>query len=245
MPMLTDMHEYKSSRWSDSTLDEVYQYAFRRAFPDAFAKNGECPTCNSLDWCAEQLKRFRLDCDLGQFSIELREAEPGEDWTVPVAEAFLEYLSLQTTLAPEVYGIDVTEILGFVAKFAADEDPLLMRFMPPSIFTEEWVLWTVNVVPSILSHIEVDEAILVKIVEREPVQLICFPANIVTKNVALAALRIEPTLLEIFKSPIKMDVAYALLREFGDEIHRLKKQLSGAEETTLLVASTLAAEEVV
>ncbi len=42
-----------------------------------------------------------------------------------------------------------------------------------------------------------------------------------------------------------MDVAYALLREFGDEIHRLKKQLSGAEETTLLVASTLAAEEVV
>jgi len=224
MPMLTDMHEYNSMVSEGSALPELYRKSFHQAFPDAFAGQGWCHTCNSFVRYAEQLKRFRLDCDIGLLSIVLRAPELGEHWTVSVAEGFIDYLSRQTTPTKEAYGINVLEILAHVAKFAAANDSFLLLFMPPEIFTEEWIQ-SIEEVPSILVHHQLDEARIVNILEREPFHLSAVPPDRMTISMVLAAARKNLASLHNVPHSLKFHAIFRLCNELCRENRDLKAQL--------------------
>jgi len=153
--MMTDMHQYMS-HVQEVPMAAVYVTAFRTAFPDAFAKNGSCPTCTDekFEQYAVGLKRFQLECDMGMTGVSIRPAEPEESWRVPVIEGFLEYLSRKTTVSQVEYGIDVTFIISHVAKFAVDLDVYSAKFMPEAIFTEAWLDFVVPYCPGVLEVIE-------------------------------------------------------------------------------------------
>lgn len=133
-------------------MAQLYEMAYRAAFRSAFAKDGECPTCNDkgFELHEVELKRFLLECDMGMTGVSIRPVNPDEYWRVPVIEGFIEYLSKRTTVSQVEYGIDVTCIIAHMAKVAVDVDVNIANFLPKAIFTEEWIGFVAPYCPSII-----------------------------------------------------------------------------------------------
>lgn len=223
--MLTDMHHYNSEA-CQGTMADLYAFAFRVAFRDAFPSNGKCVTCNSLKSHEKQLKRFKLDCDMGLVHVSIRAPNPGEHWTVSVAEGFLEYLSRKTTVSLLEYGIDVTPIISHVAEIAVDLDSCMARFMPEAVFTDDWLLSVIPCSPGILDYINVDEGILLRMVEEDPSDPYLICQQYFTKNIALAYLRRDVENIAFIPNHLMLEACQDMCRELWAENAELKKRMA-------------------
>lgn len=222
--MLVDMHYYNSDAFR-GTMADVYSQAFRVVFKDAFAGNGKCVTCDSLKRYEKQLKRFKLDCDMGLVHVSIRKAFLEECWAVPVAEGFLEYLSRQTTVSLMEYGIDVSCIISHVAKIAVSSDSAIVKFLPEAIFTEDWLLYVIPYAPSVVDHIDVDERILLRLVEENPDDPFLINEHNITRDIALAYLRLDIENICHVPVDIRLEACEAFCRELWAENAELKKHM--------------------
>lgn len=223
--MLTDMHHYNSEA-CQGTMADLYALAFRITFRDAFASNGKCVTCNSLKRHEKQLKRFKLDCDMGLVHVSIRTPSPGEHWTVSAAEGFLEYLSRKTTVSLLEYGIDVTPIISHVARIAVDLESSMACFVPEVVFSEEWLLSVIPCSPGVLDYIEVDEEILLRMVEEDPVDPCLIGQQHFTKNIALAYLRRDVENIAFIPNHLMLEACQDMCRELWAENAELKKRMA-------------------
>ncbi|WP_137822550.1 DUF4116 domain-containing protein [Pseudomonas sp. D(2018)] len=224
MNQLTDMHNYETEE--GFTLADIYSLMFRSLYPLAFSKRGESDACKNFKQHATQLQRFRVDCDLGNVAVTLRQPDEGEHWTVPVAEGFIEYLSQRTTLRCEEYGIDVADIILPVIAQAVDHEPFLIRFVPEKILSREWLLMMVGPVPGIVKYIDVADELMRELIEAYPMAIIHLYNGKCTKELALVALRKEPMVLIYLPEEFQLDACKQVCEELRRENYRLKKQLA-------------------
>lgn len=226
MNTLTDLHLFQSDVHPGRTLAELYAAAFTRAFPDAFAQNGRCAWCQSMAVQATQLERFREACELGTVSISPRAASTAEHWAVPVAEGFLAYLAQQTTVRADEYGIDTTPIVAEVAKLAVADDVGLMRFLPPEIFTEAWIMSMIESVPEVVEHVEVEHEVLIRAVEQNTACLRFIPDDKQDVSLYVAAAHYDSEAWYDVPCWMKDEVFETLVEELQNEILDLRAILA-------------------
>ncbi|WP_137823520.1 hypothetical protein [Pseudomonas sp. D(2018)] len=226
MDTLTDLHLFQSDAHPERTLAELYALAFTQAFPDALAQNGCCAWCRSMAVQATQLERFRPACESGAVSVTLRAMAPGEHWVVPVAEGFLTYLAQQTTVRLDEYGIDTTPIVARVAKLAVADDVCLMRFLPPEIFTEAWIMSMIESVPEVVEYVEVEHEVLIRAVEQNTACLRFIPHDKQDVSLYVAAAHYDPEAWYDVLSSMKDTVFETLVEELQNEILDLRAILA-------------------
>ncbi|WP_161928851.1 hypothetical protein [Pseudomonas yangonensis] len=213
-------------------LSDMYAMFFRNTYC------GDYPTGSLSDMCADEdepsqfeiirrheneLKRFRLDCDMGLLNVEIRVPKEGESWTVPVTEAFLEYLATKHVLRGEEYGIDVSNMIHVVGTRLTDHDRFFARFLPESVVTKNWIRFIAGVYGDIVRHVDVDDDFLEELLELNSEVIRYIPEHKVTLERAVKAVRTESFNLAYIPHGIQLRCAELALGELQSENLQQKK----------------------
>lgn len=185
-------------------LSSVYTMMFKYAYSEAFSGEGHTYSWfKRLQQHEEQLKRFKLECDMGLVHTQLRLPATDEHWTVPVIEGFMEYLATRHVIRDEEYGIDIKNIVHYVGARLADHDQFFARFLPKSIVTEEWIRYMAGPYANIVSHVDVGDEFMDELLEINPNVIRYIPENQVTLERAIRSVCAESLNIEYIPESIR------------------------------------------
>ena len=145
----------------------------------------------------QELKRFRLSCDMGERGVQLSPADANADPLEPAANAWLQLASDWPPRA-SIEGIDLP-ILESAFTFRVEAEPLSLRHIPTHLQNEAIQIAAVSQDGWALINIPVaqqSEAVRLRAVSQSGIALRYIPAEVQSEEVRLAAVKQDGCALE-------------------------------------------------